>query len=271
MDDRRFDDLTRRAATSRRGVLRALAGAAGAALLGVGGLDAAPRCKRKGQRCQTTTDCCPAENGTVCAANKTCQPCPAATPSLCGGQCVDKSDDNLNCGACGNACFGGSSCVNGACQCPADKPHRCADGSCQACCANADCATPDDPNAVFRCCGNACVNVLHNDINCGECGNICGPKMFCRDFDCSCSGNPCFGDSSNCCDLHVCGPQETCVPCNPEGESCAQGACCDGLFCHPEANECIPCLAAGRACAYPNVPDLDRACCSGDCSNGVCV
>ena len=37
---------------------------------------------------------------------------------VCGGVCVDTQSDDANCGSCGNACGGGSTCSNGACELP---------------------------------------------------------------------------------------------------------------------------------------------------------
>lgn len=43
---------------------------------------------------------------------------PVATCDLtmCGGQCVDTTSDDANCGVCFNACPSGSSCMGGICQ-----------------------------------------------------------------------------------------------------------------------------------------------------------
>ncbi|HEY1956582.1 MAG TPA: kelch repeat-containing protein [Polyangiaceae bacterium] len=38
-----------------------------------------------------------------------------ATQTLCGGQCVDTSNDVYDCGACGNTCAGGEACCSGLC------------------------------------------------------------------------------------------------------------------------------------------------------------
>jgi hypothetical protein len=76
---------------------------------------------------QTQTNVCAA--GQQCQGGA-CQPattgCSAPTPDACqvggrgggaGGRvaCVDRQTDPLNCGACGNACPGNQSCVNGRC------------------------------------------------------------------------------------------------------------------------------------------------------------
>jgi hypothetical protein len=39
----------------------------------------------------------------------------------CGKQCFNLQSDNLNCGACSQACSGGQSCSGGVCTCPAGQ------------------------------------------------------------------------------------------------------------------------------------------------------
>ena len=45
----------------------------------------------------------------------------------CNGKCVNLQTDPSNCGICGNACDGGSPCVNGTC--PLSCPLTCPEGS----------------------------------------------------------------------------------------------------------------------------------------------
>ncbi|MFB3765924.1 MAG: hypothetical protein ACE14P_11860, partial [Methanotrichaceae archaeon] len=40
---------------------------------------------------------------------------PQAGYALCNGACISVLADNNNCGACGNVCTGGQTCINGAC------------------------------------------------------------------------------------------------------------------------------------------------------------
>lgn len=61
MDERRFDDLTRTVSgTSRRGVLKTVAGGLLAGTLGVLGVTAASagQCGRTGDKCMGNPDCC---------------------------------------------------------------------------------------------------------------------------------------------------------------------------------------------------------------------
>ena len=44
---------------------------------------------------------------------------------VCNGVCKDVTNDNLNCGSCGNSCALGIPCIAGTCQCPAGLPYYC--------------------------------------------------------------------------------------------------------------------------------------------------
>ncbi len=79
--------------------------------------------------------------------------------------CADLLDDDLNCGACSNACgavLPGSSCRDGVCECPHGGGWR----ICGARCAQ----TRDDPRA----CGPACA----------DCSVVLGPLATCRNGTC---------------------------------------------------------------------------------------
>jgi hypothetical protein len=105
VDDRRFDDLVRRVgrATSRRQLLKGLAGGAAAAFGLVRGRDVA--------RAQ-----CPAGQirvaGGRCVCRATGRPpgpvgCPCSNGlTKCGTACVDLTTDPANCGDCGVVCSG---------------------------------------------------------------------------------------------------------------------------------------------------------------------
>ena len=286
MDGHRFDGLTRTLAggTSRRQVLKLLAGGVAgglAGVLGAGNSGAAPRCKRVGQRCHTNADCCPEQNQTICSATSgQCEACPAGT-ALCGGQCVagctgglvldpttctcscppgtrgcggtcvDIMSDEQHCGGCGGACtVPGSVCAAGQCACPLGTTYCHETGSC------ADLGT--DP------------------ANCGSCGNAC-PSGACAGGACACAP-----------EATACGGQ--CVgPC-AVGEvlfrsSCTCGACPASLGTCATAGECQEraqaydtcqngccCTSAGSTMVgcVPNQPAA--TCCSGMCgSDGRCA
>lgn len=112
-----------------------------------------------------------------CAAGQTCidglciTSC-ALPLTLCGGdQCVDFSNDRLNCGSCGAACNDGFVCSNSTCVAACES-------GLQACPGN-----------------NWCVNVQSSASNCGECGRACQPGQPCVNGIC---GSECLGPSIMC-------------------------------------------------------------------------
>jgi hypothetical protein len=117
MDSNRFDDLTRTLATttSRRGFLKTLAGGAAGALLAAFGVGeaAAKDCKKAGQLCKNTKECCSGicYNGTCVSA------CPSGSKP-CNGTCIPNSQ------CCNGACPTGQTCRGGQCvNCAPDEAH----------------------------------------------------------------------------------------------------------------------------------------------------
>ncbi len=115
MNQDRFDDLARTLAstTSRRTVLKTLAGSAAGgllALLGVGDTAATPGgCKASGKKCKEHDQCCSGD-----CVNGTCAACPSGS-KLCNGSCIPQNDC---CGGCGS----GQTCENGVCVTPQAQP-----------------------------------------------------------------------------------------------------------------------------------------------------
>ena len=77
----------------------------------------------------------------------------------CNGHCVELSLDIGNCGACGNSCPSGQSCVNGTCGCKAGK----------------------------TLCNGVCSDLNTNTDNCGSCGVACTAGQYCQYGECLCS------------------------------------------------------------------------------------
>lgn len=69
-------------------------------------------------------------SGTSSTAGSTCKP----PNAVCGTACVDVNTDAKNCGGCGNACKGTSTCVAGVCSCPAGTQRCCGGDICAAKC-----------------------------------------------------------------------------------------------------------------------------------------
>lgn len=131
-----FDDIARELGNNRISRGRALAMLV-AAILGGGGmlLGADPTqaaCRRVGQRCRTSTDCC---RGARCTRTGVCV-CREGRTN-CGGRCPDLQTSRNHCGQCSNACLSNEVCLSGDCCRPSFTPCNdvCSAGSdCSACC-----------------------------------------------------------------------------------------------------------------------------------------
>ncbi len=186
--------------------------------------------------------------------------------------------DAKNCGACGNVCASGKSCIDGKCGCPAGLEE----------------------------CFGRCVDTKNDDNHCGGCGNACDPddgackqrppnaRYGCRNGQCkalkcndrgadcngdlgagSCAGDGCevadiLTDRNNCgaCGV-VCKAGEECVN-EGNGPECAvpcarfaKTACPSG--CKDLLNDVDACGSCGGACP-PGGPNQIAACSKGICS-----
>jgi hypothetical protein len=205
MESREFDRITRLAAHSRRGVLRALGGGAVAAVaagLGLRGA-AASKARSVGNACKLNADC----------VSGRCVP-QSPTRKICGcvvdGDCPTPSNPCATAvctpdGTCGSALNeSGTAC--GAVCCDADQ--LCAGGACVAgqgtCAAGADfCAT-----SVSGCNGQSdcfCRATTESDTRCGgnnlggECGE-CSSSADCATLYPGVPGAFCLKGGTGCCD-----------------------------------------------------------------------
>lgn len=181
---------------------------------------------------------------------------------LCGASCVDPRTDRDHCGACGNACASGQSCVA---------------GSCQAMCA---------PGQSV--CEGACSDLRRDTAHCGACGHSCGTGEVCDQGVCTvtcsdpltrCNASPTHpagycadtaNDPNNC---GTCGA--SCALPNVADPTCTRSACaihrcadgfadCDGVSvngCEVQvASDANHCGACGHACG------LGMICVAGACT-----
>lgn len=230
--------------------------------------------------------------------------CGAGTTE-CDGRCVDTSLDPAHCGACGQRCEAGASCVDGTCvaACPgelvdcdgacrdtATDPLHC--GGCDApcgageLCAGGSCvlSCPEGQEA----CDGGCHDLDRSPFHCGGCGVACADGEICEEGSCvaSCPAGQteCDGacvdtarDRANCGGCGVaCAGGEICVDggCQP---SCADGlTACDGV-CRDTDTDRAHCGACGNACAdgeicsagscVPSCGPFAPALCDGACTN----
>lgn len=174
----------------------------------------------------------------------------------CNGQCVAVDHDPQNCGACGADC-GEGSCSGGVCHC----------GEAGACGSGAACmAGVCHCTAGFTQCGDACVALGSDALNCGACGISCGAAGACTAGQCACNQGALYcGGRIGCADVttdvqncgacgHACAPSATCVA----GQcQCATGQTACGAACADFTSDAQNCGACGNVC-------------SGVCVDGLC-
>lgn len=180
--------------------------------------------------------------------------CPAGQMP-CQGRCTNVASDNLNCGACGRTCAGGSVCSSGRCVCPEGQ----------------------------TLCGSTCVDVKTSAVHCGACSKVCSAGATCGGGVCVCGGGltdcggTCVDTKSSASHCGACGK-----PCGT-GFICSAGACIRGACprgttncgggCVDTATSVLHCGACNQACA------AGQACSGGTCScgegttncSGICV
>jgi hypothetical protein len=301
MEDQRFDRVARElgACTSRRQMLKSVAGGVLGGLLGLSAVrssSAAPDKKRPvaiaaactvdadcgpGERCDVATQTCerrgggngqggPCQRGSACTSDATC--CGGEVCDSRTGVCVSAGGPCTNVdGTCFDTldCCGAETCVSGMCQ-------QTTGGGCSAaaCAADADCcggkvcinnacvkaARPSGcPEGMVRCSGT-CVDALRDRNNCGACGNVCGEQQPCTNGTCGGGAGPGLcSDPSFTCDL----PCHTAIN-NEEGPGCICYNQCRG--------SCRPCDETTNDCVVePTVPCGPCQYAMDDYDNGTCI
>lgn len=301
MDGNRFDGLAKGLAdgsVSRRSVLGGLVGVA-LGLLGLGGADAAQRCRGGGFVCRKNGECCSGACVPSGASGRRLCACASGT-TPCGTGCCDSGSvctGGANAHCCtpvakSATCRGKTGTVRNNCGEPVDccvplcSGKQCGSdgcgGSCGACSTTAACSTA-------ACDGSACV--LQPIPGCCTSPADCDDGNPCTADDCV--DNTCRHSQDNealtCGGLNVC-QSGTC--CTPDGQPFVLGApCCNGAgvanprgtevcgtlnTCVPDFGSCVPgtyccsgvCGERGACCTSDGVPWAPGTdCCSGAVSN----
>jgi alpha-tubulin suppressor-like RCC1 family protein len=256
-----------------------------------GGLSSAARAVMSGDavmRAASARERC-LDLGVIELAAPVPNPC-AAAMSLCGERCTDLARDNANCGACGNICSAGRSCVSGTCagfdagtdvprDTGADVPRD----------AGTDVPRDAGVDSGPRCsegrtyCVADCVDLATSVANCGACENVCAggtngvPSCTGRvcGLQCFAGFGDCDRDRGNGCETVLMASAQHCGACGsacvaPGGgtASCVMGRCqtacatgrtlCGGA-CVDVQSDAANCGTCGSACA------AGRTCAAGAC------
>lgn len=175
--------------------------------------------------CGSCTNACPAPANSVanCAGSKCSSACKTGfadcNAKSADGCEIDTTKDSANCGVCGKACTGGTTCVQGACVCPAGLTN--CGGVCKACC----------PNCTGRTCGtDGCGGTCGTCDACSTCDTAFGTCLP----DGASNGRVCGGGAGRCCSGGGC-----INPCLPSGAACIVGVC--------SPTHCAGCCNGARA------------------------
>ena len=193
-------------------------------------------------------------------------PCPTGQVR-CGNLCFDLGADQMNCGACGNACPSNQGCMSGRCVSFA-----------------IDSGVMPCPSPQVRC-NNVCTDLTTNAAHCGACGRACATGQACVGSSCVAMDSgvvPCPGTQIRC--DNVCTDlSSSAAHCGGCGRPCASGQTCVSGMCMTVVVDSgvAPCPGTQVRCnnvctdlssSAANCGGCGRPCGSGQtCMSGLCV
>jgi hypothetical protein len=233
-------------------------------------------------------------NGDICDASGRCQPAPTTCtqpqvscpmPGGSGIYCSDLAHDQMNCGACGRFCPGGTYCNNGVCAAqtcttPATSCAQpgggilCTDlsrdpANCGACgkvcatnaiCTNGACQGGDGKQLGVGACpapggGALCTSLLSDPMNCGACGVVCAGGQGCFNGICGSQTQTCAAGMQVCTDAsgqkqYCSDPRYDSGNCGKCGLVCAAGTSCVNGACQTSTSA----DGGASACVAPSSP-----------------
>ena len=233
-------------------------------------------------------------------------PCGPGT-TLCGGTCVNTTNDEAHCGACNSACKTGEVCSASKClfTCPASQT-KCTGSGGKAYCAstasdNQNCGTCGKACAATEACSSGlclftcpstqtkctdsggkayCANTATDNQNCGSCGNACAPTEACSAggclFTCPVGQTKCKDSAGKFFCANTGSDNKNCGAC---GTVCQANAVCTSGVCIPVCftgeTLCTP-TAGAPYCAILTTDVKNCGACGnvcgagGTCEAGVC-
>ncbi|WP_438009546.1 MXAN_6577-like cysteine-rich protein [Sorangium sp. So ce321] len=188
----------------------------------------------------------------------------------CDGVCMALGSDPDNCGACGNECPAGASCVNGACEEPAQGGGGAGgtDGTDGTPAAGSGGGAPDcGGERYMKRCDDVCVDTRTDPDHCGKCDKQCDPGRACAGSLCQRTCLEGFTDCAGSCvdlsadPLHCGGCDSACDP----GRPCEEGTCGCSVAPSEDIGTVAPQQVTGTtrdaadtralSCSGPNAPD----------------
>ncbi|HJL16091.1 MAG TPA: hypothetical protein RMH99_10555 [Sandaracinaceae bacterium LLY-WYZ-13_1] len=134
-------------------------------------------CGGCGIACGTDERCCAGSCVPLDEACASCGDACGATERCCDDACVP-DESEMHCGGCGIACDPGETCCAGECTDVSDDDANC--GACGEVCAGEHCSNSHCCALGESWCDGGCVDTAGDSTHCGRCGNTCTGAETCN-------------------------------------------------------------------------------------------